>query len=271
MPFTLDIDPVAFAIGGISIRWYGLLVVVAAIVAVRLALLEARRHGISDAIVSDGVVWVGAGALVGGRALYVVQNELAMTVAEPLRALMIWHGGLSFYGGLIAGLAMLALFAVRRGLSPMRAADIAAPGVAIGQAIGHVGCLIGGDSFGTVTSVPWAVVYRNPAAMAPLGVPLHPTQAYEAIALTLLFVGLWVGRHALARIGDGAMTAAYLIALSVIRFVLFFLRDEPAVLLGLKTAQWIGLGIGAAGVALLIAVAVRGTGRTPITMEATRS
>lgn len=66
MPFTLDIDPVVFALGGISIRWYGLVLVLAAVVAFRLALLEARRRGIADSVVSDGVIWVGAGALVGG-------------------------------------------------------------------------------------------------------------------------------------------------------------------------------------------------------------
>lgn len=271
MPFNLDIDPVAFALGGLSIRWYGLLVVVAAAVAVSLALLEARRRGVGDAVVWDGVMWVGAGAVVGGRTLYVLQNELAMTIAQPLNVLMIWHGGLSFYGGLIGGLALLAVFALRRGLPLLRLADIAAPGVAIGQAIGHIGCLIGGDSFGTVTTVPWAVIYRNPGAMAPQGVPLHPTQAYEALALTLLFVGLWAGRRALDRFGEGTMTAAYLVGLSVIRFLLFFLRDEAAVFLGLKTAQWIGLGIGVAGIALLVAIAIRGSGRIAISMEGTRS
>ncbi len=271
MPFTLDIDPVVFALGGISIRWYGLVLVLAAVVAFRLALLEARRRGIADSVVSDGVIWVGAGALVGGRVLYILQNELGMIGADPFHVLMVWQGGLSFYGGLIAGLVALAVFARRRGLSPLLAADIAAPGVALGQAIGHVGCLISGDSYGTATTVPWAVIYRNPAAMAPQGVPLHPTQAYEAIALTFLFVGLWLGRRVLGRIGTGAVTATYLIGLSAIRFGLFFLRDEPAIFLGLKTAQWIGLGIGLTGLAILVAIVIRGTSRYTISMEGTQS
>ncbi len=271
MPFTLDIDPVVFALGGISIRWYGLVLVLAAVVTFRLALLEARRRGIADSVVSDGVIWVGAGALVGGRLLYILQNELGMIGADPFHVLMVWQGGLSFYGGLIAGLVALAVFARRRGLSPLLAADIAAPGVALGQAIGHVGCLISGDSYGTATTVPWAVIYRNPAAMAPQGVPLHPTQAYEAIALTFLFVGLWLGRRVLGRIGTGAVTATYLIGLSAIRFGLFFLRDEPAIFLGLKTAQWIGLGIGLTGLAILVAIVIRGTSRYTISMEGTQS
>ena len=182
-------------------------------------------------------------ALVGGRLLYVVQNELGSLADHPAHILMVWMGGLSFYGGLIGAIVALVVFARRRGISLLVALDVAAPAAAIGQAIGHVGCLIGGDSYGIPTDLPWAVIYRNPAAMAPQNVPLHPTQAYEAILLGLLFVGLWLGRERLTRLGDGAVAGAYLLGLAVIRFGLFYLRDEPAVLFGLKTAQLIGLGI----------------------------
>lgn len=88
--------------------------------------------------------------------------------------------------------------------------------------------------------------------MAPQNIPLHPTQAYEAILLAVLFVGLWLGRQRLASLGDGVLAGAYLLGLAAIRFGLFFLRDEPAVLLGLKTAQWLGLGIAALAVVVLI-------------------
>lgn len=97
------------------------------------------------------------------------------------------------------------------------------------------------------------MVYANPNAMAPLGIPLHPTQAYEATLLALLFVALWLGRERLARIGDGAVAGAYLLGLAAIRFGLFYLRDEPSVLLGLKTAQLLGLGIALLAVFLFTA------------------
>ena len=262
MPFVIDIDPVAFTLLGISVRWYGLILVAAAAVAIWLAQREGRRRGIEPAVLSDAVIWVGLAALVGGRLLYVIQNELGYLADHPAHILMVWMGGLSFYGGLIAGLLALVVFARRRGLPVLAVFDVAAPAAAIGQAIGHLGCLVGGDSYGIPTDLPWAVIYQNPGAMAPQGVPLHPTQAYEALLLGLLFVGLWVGRERLGRIGDGAIAAAYLFGLAAVRFGLFYLRDEPSVLFGLKTAQLIGLAIAALAVVLFIAAR---RGRQPTT------
>ena len=253
MPLILDSDPGAFSLVGVPVRWYGLILVVAAAVAIFLTVREARRRGIVDAIVWDAVIWVAIAALVGGRTLYVLQNELGSLAEHPAHFLMVWMGGLSFYGGLVGALIALVVFARRRGLPLLRVLDVAAPGAAIGQAIGHIGCLIGGDSYGIPTSVPWAVIYRNTNAMAPQGVPLHPTQAYEAILLAALFAGLWLGRHRLERLGEGVLASAYLLGLAVIRFGLFYLRDEPSVLLGLKTAQWIGLGIAILAISLFVA------------------
>ena len=245
---TIGLDPVAVSLGGIEIRWYGLLVVLSVLVAVAMARAGAKRVGLAVSRVDDAAIWVGVSALAGGRALYLLQNELPEVVAHPLHALAIWHGGLSFYGGLIAGLLGLAVWARRRGISFGIAADIAAPAAAAGQAIGHIGCLIGGDSYGLPTTGPLAVMYQNPAAMAPKGVPLHPTQLYESIALAVLAILLWMARGRLDRVGAGATAAVYLLGNAAIRFGLFFLRDDVIVLAGLKVAQVIALGIALVGV-----------------------
>jgi phosphatidylglycerol---prolipoprotein diacylglyceryl transferase len=273
MPFVIDIDPVAFTVLGIAVRWYGLILVVAVSVAFWLAQRQARRRGIGPDIVSDAAIWVGVAALVGGRVLYVLQNELGTLAVHPAHVFMVWMGGLSFYGGLIGALIALVVFTRRRGIPLLAALDVAAPGAAIGQAIGHLGCLIGGDSSGIPTNVPWAVIYRNPNAMAPLNVPLHPTQAYEAILLAVLFIVLWLGRERLAGLGDGVLASVYLLGLAVVRFGLFFLRDEPAVYLGLKTEQWLGLGVAVFAVALFIAARrqARPIQSTSIQLEASRS
>ena len=271
MPFVIDIDPVASTLFGLPVRWYGLVLVLAAGVAVWLAQREAHRRRIGRGIVSDAAIWVAVGALVGGRALYVVQNELGSLATHPTHLVMVWMGGLSFYGGLVGAILALALFTRRRGISLLVALDVAAPAAAIGQAIGHIGCLIGGDSYGITTDLPWAVIYRNPGAMAPQGIPLHPTQAYEAILLTILFVGLWLGRERLTRFGDGAVASAYLLGLSAIRFGLFYLRDEPAVMFGLKTAQLIGLGVLLLAIALFIAARQTRRASTSFQLEASRS
>jgi phosphatidylglycerol:prolipoprotein diacylglycerol transferase len=201
--------------------------------------------------------------VIGGRALYVLQNELPVVLANPLHAFAVWHGGLSFYGGLGVGLLALWRFARRNGLAMAGLADIVAPAVAAGQAVGHLGCFIGGDSYGLPTSLPWAVTYTHPGAMAPLGVPLHPTQVYEAAALALLAWTLFAVRRPLERLGAGGLAAAYLVGLAVIRFVLFFYRDDVVVLGGLKVAQVIGLGIAVAGLVWLMRlVLVRTTATT---------
>lgn len=252
MPFVIDVDPVAFHLGPLEIRWYGIAVLAAITVAYLLVRRETRRRAIPDALVADGAIWVGLAALAGGRALYLIQNELPMLAAMPLHAFEIWHGGLSFLGGLGAGLVALAIYAHRHGIGIGRVADAVAPGVALGQAVGHIGCLIGGDSYGTATALPWGVIYRNPAAMAPIGVPLHPVVMYEAVGLVLLFIALTVGRDRLGRLGPGAIGAIYVLGVAVLRFGLFFLRDEAPVFAGLKTAQLLSIALAlAAGVWLL--------------------
>jgi phosphatidylglycerol---prolipoprotein diacylglyceryl transferase len=258
VPFIIDINPVAVDLGGIAIRWYGLTLSLAIVVAYLLASREAIRLRLQPGLVADGALWIGTAALVGGRLLFIAQNGLADIAAHPAHIFMVWTGGLSFYGGLAGGLVAIVVFARRRGIAWRLVADVAAPAAALGQAIGHVGCLIGGDSSGIPTDLPWAVVYRNPGAMAPLGIPLHPTQAYEAIALAGLFLVLWAVRRRVAT-RPGTLTAIYLGGLAVIRFLLFFLRDEPAVLLGLKTAQWIGVGI-VVGAAWMLVTSLRSTG-----------
>lgn len=252
MPFVIDIDPIAFSVLGLHVRWYGLIVAAAAVVAIWIAALAARRRGLAPEAIGDAALWVGPAALAGGRVLYVAQTDPGMVVGDPLHLAAIWDGGLSFYGALLAAVLALVVFARRRRMTVLPLFDVAAPAAAAGQAIGHLGCLIGGDSYGIPTDVPWAVVYANPGAMAPLGVPLHPTQAYEAILLALLFAALWLGRDRLARAGGGMAAGAYLLGLAAIRFGLFFLRDEPTVLLGLKTAQLLGIGIALLALVLLI-------------------
>lgn len=251
MPFTINVDPVIASFGGLALRWYSLTLLAAVAVAILVFTHEARRKQLDQRATLDGIWWVAIAALVGGRILYELQNDLPMLGADPLHLFMVWQGGLSFYGGLIAAIVTIVVVAWRRGVPLWPVLDAAAPAAAIGQAIGHVGCLITGDSFGLPTTLPWAVVYRNPAAMAPQGIPLQPTQAYEAIALGLLFAALWLGRERLGRLGAGAVAGSYLVGVAAVRFVLFFLRDEQAVFFGLKTAQLIGLGLAIGGAAIL--------------------
>ena len=127
MPFEIGINPVAFHIGGLAVHWYGIIVVLASSAAVAVVLREARRLGIVREAAEDAVVWVAIAALIGGRALYIVQNQLEQVARDPLTALMIWEGGLSFYGAVVGALVAMAVFARRRGMRLAPLADAAAP------------------------------------------------------------------------------------------------------------------------------------------------
>jgi prolipoprotein diacylglyceryltransferase len=96
MPFVIDIDPVLIQLGPAAIRWYSLALIAAVAVAYLIARRGTRRAGIPDAILADGAIWVGLAALVGGRVLFEIQNDLPMLAVDPFHAVMVWDGGLSF-------------------------------------------------------------------------------------------------------------------------------------------------------------------------------
>jgi phosphatidylglycerol:prolipoprotein diacylglycerol transferase len=134
-----------------------------------------------------------------------------------------------FYGGFIGGLIASAIFFWRRPDVPFwRAADICAPAIALGQAIGRIGCFMAGDDYGRPTTAPWAVTFTDPTAAqiggAPLGVPLHPVQLYEAAVCLALFGFLvWFARR---RHRDGDVILAYTVLYAIARFVLEFFRGD---------------------------------------------
>jgi phosphatidylglycerol:prolipoprotein diacylglycerol transferase len=130
-------------------------------------------------------------------------------------------------------------------------ADLAAPAIILGQAIGRIGCLINGDALGAPTNLPWGVVYLNPEAMAPsLGVAYHPTPAYEMIGDVLIFALLWRLRGRLKT--DGALFLVYLALYSTLKFTVTLLRQEVVWLGGLQEAQLVSMAGGLVAVALLI-------------------
>jgi len=134
--------------------------------------------------------------------------------------------------------------------------DVFAPGIAVGQAIGRLGCFSAGCCWGTETHVPWAVVFHNPESYrltgVPLGIPLHPAQLYESFADALIFFFLY---WAIAKPHNaGAILGWYLALYSTARFVIEFFRyHEQGLHLGLSYTQWISLATLGAGIALLIA------------------
>lgn len=178
--------PILLQLGPLTIHTYGAMLALGLVLGLIALRHGARRLGLNpDAVMNEALVVVLAG-LAGAR--------LAFILLEPgdlwtglARFFFIWQGGLVFYGGLALAIPTAWWRARRRGWSPADLADALAPALALGQALGRLGCFSSGDSFGKPFDGPWAVVYTDPHSLAPTGVPLHPTQLYIAGALLAIF------------------------------------------------------------------------------------
>jgi phosphatidylglycerol---prolipoprotein diacylglyceryl transferase len=243
-----------------TLHSYGLLVALAFLAGLQVAAKLAKRVGFDPEAVSSVGIYAAMSGIVGAK-LFLILNDLGYYRANPgqIFSLATLQAGGVFYGGFLVALAV-ALWRMRHhGLPALPVADIFAPAAALGHAIGRVGCFLAGCCWGKPTSLPWAVTFTDPVARdlvgVPLGIPLHPTQLYEALAVAVIFAVLWrqFGRpHR-----DGAILGLYLVLYSTFRFGVEFLRDpaERAFPFGLalSSTQWVAMGLVALGVYLLVA------------------
>ncbi len=243
-----------------AIRTFGVLLAAAYLTAFWWLVRGARRARLdADAIASLGT-WAIVGALVGAKLLLIVRSmpDYLNTPSDLFSLSLLTSAG-DFYGGFIGGVVASAIFFRRhRALPFWKVADLCAPAIALGQAIGRVGCLMAGDDYGRPTTLPWAVTFTDPDAAtiggAPLGVPLHPVQLYEsAVCLVLFGVLVWLERR---RHRDGDVILAYTILYAAARFVLEFFRgdaDRGFVFGGLlSTSQFIAVVFCAVAVVLVV-------------------
>ncbi|MDP2727841.1 MAG: prolipoprotein diacylglyceryl transferase, partial [Dehalococcoidia bacterium] len=146
-PIEIGLDPVIIHFGHFGLRWYSLAILAALAAGIALTLREARRKGIHEDVIWSVAVWGVIGGLIGARLFHVADN-LDKYLADPLSVLAFQEGGLAIYGAIVVGLLAALIQAKRRGWPFLRVLDAAAPGLIRGQAIGHIGCLIQGDSLG---------------------------------------------------------------------------------------------------------------------------
>lgn len=244
-----------------TIHTFGVLLAAAYLVALAWLMRGARRERLDpDSLMSLGL-WAIVGALIGAKALLMLRsfNDYLATPSDLWSMATLTSAG-DFYGGFIGGLVAAALFFWRHPDVPFwRSADLCGPAIALGQAIGRIGCFMAGDDYGRPTSVLWAVTFRDPDVAriggAPLGVPLHPVQLYESVVCLALFLFLvWLGRRKRA---DGDVILAYTLLYALARFGLEYFRgdlDRGFVLGGmLSTSQFIAIILFALSLVLLIA------------------
>ena len=236
--------PILFEVGDWPVYSYGVLLALAYLAALQLAVVRARRRGLDGSRVMDLGIYLIIAALVGAK-LMLVLVDFEYFVSEPGEILSLVRAGGVFYGGLIAAVAV-ALWLVRTYELPMwTTADLFAPGIALGHVIGRFGCLLAGCCYGRPASVPWAITFTDPAAAAnvgtPLGIPLHPTQLYDAGAeLLILLILLTTERK--GRPFPGRTFWLYILLYGLSRFVIELFRgDDRGIVLGVSTSQFVSL------------------------------
>ena len=221
--------PILIHIGSFGLKTYGVLLVLAILGGIYTAVRLGRRVGLDSGLILDFCTWVIIVALVGAKVLMVL-TDWSYYLANPgeIFSFSTFMAGGVFYGGFLAALFFTIWYVRVQKLSFWKLADVLAPGVALGQSVGRLGCFSAGCDYGKATTAPWAVVFTDPFAHdvtgVPLGVPLHPAQLYESITTFVIFGLLlwWFPR----RKRDGDVFLGYMGLYAVARFFLEFLRGD---------------------------------------------
>lgn len=233
--------PVLFQIGKFSIYSYGLLVALGFLAGIAWATVNAGRRGIDPGKVLDLSFYLVIAAIVGARLFYVL-IEFKRYLKDPAGILRIWEGGFVFYGGLILAGITGTWYILHHHLPHWRVMDLFAPGIALGHAIGRLGCFCAGCCYGKGCHCSFGIVFRDPRSLAVLNTPLYPTQLISSLSLfVLFFILVWVDRR---KKFDGQVFWTYVLLYAITRFVIEFLRGDPRgfIISGiLSTSQGISL------------------------------
>jgi phosphatidylglycerol:prolipoprotein diacylglycerol transferase len=244
--------PILLKLGPVTIRTYGLLVAVGFFVALQYLLRRAGRFSIPENRLLDLVLYVIVAGLVGARIAYVLFNW-SFYSHRLFDVFKVWEGGLVFYGGFIAAVITVILYAARhKDLRLWTVGDLFAPALALGHAFGRLGCFFAGCCYGLPTHLPWGVQYCSTEALAPLGVSLHPTQLYEAAGNLAIFFALDLYNR--RRHPEGYAFASYLMLYAALRFCVEFLRGDErgAFFAGLSPSQVGSLLVAVAAVTIFV-------------------
>jgi phosphatidylglycerol:prolipoprotein diacylglycerol transferase len=245
-----NIDPIAFSVGPLAVRWYGLMYLAGFAAGWWLGLRRIKQGlaPVTRAQFDDLLFLAVLGVILGGRLGYVLFYKPAHYFSHPLEIFAIWQGGMSFHGGLLGVMLAMGLAARRHGVDYLRLMDFVSPLVPLGIAAGRFGNFINGELWGRATDLPWGMVFRGAG-----DAPRHPSQLYQfALEGLALFALLWwFSSKPRPR---GQVCALFLLGYGVLRFIAEFGREPDAYLgylaLGLSMGQWLCIPMIIAGAGL---------------------
>lgn len=247
--------PRLLELGSITLYTYGVLLAAAYLLGLRLAMVRAAKRGLDQARILDLGIYIIIAALLGAKLLLLV-TDFSTFRQDPRELLTLARSGGVFYGGLILAVIVALWYIRRAGLPLWTTCDAFAPGIALGHVIGRFGCLFAGCCYGKPTSEPWAITFTDPFAAAnvgtPLGVPLHPTQLYEAGAELLILIALLFTERK-GKPYAGRTFWLYMLLYAISRFVIEFYRGDERGNVGvLSTSQFISVLLAPLAIVMLV-------------------
>lgn len=245
--------PILIKIGPLTIHTYGFLIAIGFLVALWLAVREAKKKNVSQDKLIDLAFYCLLSAIIGSRLFFIFTNG-GYYRDHPADMLKIWEGGLVFYGGLIFAVPTALWFIRRAGLQLWKTFDLFAPSIAIGHAIGRLGCFCAGCCYGKpAEGLPWAVIFTDPHSLAIRGVPLHPSQIYESAGEFLNFLILIMLRK--RQTFEGQLFWVYIMNYAVIRSVVEIFRGDEVrgfIVRGISISQGISFLLFASAAFMLL-------------------
>ncbi|MGB9152191.1 MAG: prolipoprotein diacylglyceryl transferase [Alphaproteobacteria bacterium] len=249
------IDPVALSIGPLAIRWYALAYLAGFVAGWRWCMSMARQDAgvLKPEYYDEFLTWAVLGVILGGRIFYVLFYNADQYWDHPLEIFKIWHGGMSFHGGMTGVIVAAILFTRRRKIPFFAFTDLLACVTPIGLGLGRLANFVNGELYGRVTDVPWGIVFPRGGDL-----PRHPSQIYEALAegLLLLIIMFLLSRQPGIRARAGILSGVFLTLYGIMRFSIEFFREPDAQLgflfAGATMGQLLCVPMIVAGVSILV-------------------
>lgn len=241
LEIRIGIDPNLLEIGPFVLAWHGILTVIAIIAGAWIARIGLSERKLDLPKLEPFTYWTVAGGIIGARLFYVF-DDVGRFRDDPLEIFALSEGGLAVYGAVIGGFVTVAILCVVYRYPFLKIIDAIAPGLAIAQAIGRIGCAINGDAWGSRTDSPVAFIYTNPNALLPdrlIGVPTHPYPVYDIVMNLAIVAVIWPLRK--KRLPDGMIFAIFSALYAATRFLISFVREERIWFWGLQEAQVVAI------------------------------
>lgn len=219
-----SIEPEIVHIGPLAIRWYGVMYLIGFTASYFLVKKQVIKRGLplSSDFLESLYTYIILGLVIGARLGYVLFYDLSAYLTHPLEIFAVWHGGMSFHGGLIGSVVCGVWYCRRSHADAWRIADLVSATAPIGLGLGRLGNFINGELYGRVTDMPWGMIFPNGGSL-----PRHPSQLYEFfLEGVCLFVILWIMKDRVRR--SGILLSLFIMLYGMIRFLVEFFREPDS-------------------------------------------